>query len=257
MILSNASVFISDLHLSPNDPNWRALLIPFLDDIASKSSKLYVLGDLFDWWIGDDIEPAFQAEVQQAFARLKDHGTSVYFIAGNRDFLLSNAFLKKAHCQRLRDPTLIDCHGVTTLIAHGDSLCTQDVAYQRYRKLAQSSFIRWLIPRLPRRFRCWLAQGLRAKSQTHQKNVAPSLLDVHPQAVIDLMAKKQVHQMIHGHVHRFATHQVPLPNGTKGTRYVLGDWGKKATTIIVTQDGITLAEYEPIEGLVPLEATTA
>lgn len=223
--------------------------MPFLDEIASKASQLYVLGDLFDWWIGDDIESAFQQSVLKSFKRFSDQGKPLYFVGGNRDFLLSANYLRQSGCERLADPSIIDLHGVPTLISHGDMLCTQDVLYQRYRTVAHSPFMRWLVLQLPLKVRLKLAQRLRAKSMTHQQQVPAALLDVTPEAVVEQFEKHAVTQMIHGHVHRFARHEVALSDGAAAQRYVLGDWGKHATVILSTPEGIQRALYHPTTGL--------
>jgi UDP-2,3-diacylglucosamine hydrolase len=200
--------------------------------------QLYILGDLFDVWIGDDINSVHQMQVANALRTLADTGTQIFFMKGNRDFLVTPHFLNLARAQLLPDPTIILLHGSPTLLTHGDQLCTQDIAYQRYRKIAQHPLTRFLVLHLPITWREKLAKNLRQKSKGYQADVNADILDVTPDAVNHLMQIHHVSQLIHGHVHRPKIHQE-----VHGNRLVLGDWHQQGSFIRSTPDGITLESY--------------
>lgn len=247
MLPSNSVVFISDLHLSAANPGLTALFMQLLQGPVKGVQALYILGDLFDVWVGQDIHTEYQQTIQTALAAVVKSGTAVYFMHGNRDFLMQNDYLKTAGIQRLSDPTVINLHGTPTLLMHGDTLCTQDKAYQRFRRLAQNPITRWLFLRLSIKTRDNISKKLRAKSQRYQKTQSLSILDVTEVAVEQAMRKHQVTQLIHGHVHRPNIHDVSY-NNQLGKRLVLGDWHKQASLIISTPTENTLATYEPNNG---------
>lgn len=215
----------------------------FLQEPIKGVQALYILGDLFDVWVGQDIHTEFQQTIQAALAEVVKTGTKVYFMHGNRDFLMQNNYLKAAGIQRLPDPTVIDLHGTPTLLMHGDTLCTQDKAYQRFRRIAQNPITRWLFLRLPHKKRDHISKNLRAKSQQYQKKQSLSILDVTEVAVQQAMRKHHVTQLIHGHVHRPNIHDVSYDNPL-GKRLVLGDWHKQASLIISTPTENILATYD-------------
>ncbi|MGE3318721.1 MAG: UDP-2,3-diacylglucosamine diphosphatase [Candidatus Berkiella sp.] len=239
--MPNRVLFISDLHLSATNPEMVALFMHFLEGPVKGAKALYILGDLFDVWVGQDIHREFQETIQQALAKVVKAGTPVYFMSGNRDFLLQNAYLEAAGIKRLADPTLIDLHGKPTLLMHGDTLCTQDKAYQRFRRIAQNPLTRFLFLCLPKNTRDNISKKLRAKSQQYQKTQNLTILDVTEEAVQQVMNKFQVNQLIHGHVHR--------PNIHDNKRFVLGDWHHTASLIISTPDGNSLATYDATNGI--------
>lgn len=238
----DATIFISDLHLSAHDEALQNLFFQFLQGPALTAQKIYILGDLFDVWVGNDLQTGFHDKVAAAFKSLADKGIKLYFMAGNRDFLLQGDFLKKARIQKLSDPSTILLHGKPFLLMHGDKLCSQDIAYQRYRKFAQHPITKSLFLLLPKKTRANIANKLRAKSQQYQQKQQLDILDVCPQTVIDVMAEHNVMYLLHGHVHRPKFHTLALFN-QKALRFVLGDWHHKASFIISTPTKITLATY--------------
>jgi len=241
-------IFISDLHLSAANPNMAALFMDFLKGPVKGAQALYILGDLFDVWVGQDIHTAFQLSIQQALSAVVKNGTAVYFMNGNRDFLMQNAYLTAVGIKRLTDPTIIDLYGTPTLLMHGDSLCTEDKAYQRFRRVAQNPITRFLFMCLPKKMRDNISKKLRAKSQQYQKTQSLTILDVTEVAVHKVMRQHQVSQLIHGHVHRPNIHEVN--SGAKGSkRLVLGDWHDKASLIISTPEGNSLATYDVKDGV--------
>lgn len=234
-------LFISDLHLSTQHPAY-PLFLSFLKGPAKKARALYILGDLFDVWVGEDVQTVFQTKVQVALRRLADSGVALYFMSGNRDFLISRSFLKKARCQSLPDPIVVDLHGFPTLLTHGDLLCTADRTYQRYRKIVRCPLVRLLFLCLPMRTREKIGNALRKKSQQHQKNQEKSALDVTQEAVDQMLSAHKVRQLIHGHVHQPKIEHRSTTPTTK--RIVLGDWHKQGTFIESTPNVIKLVRYK-------------
>lgn len=248
LLTPNSTLFISDLHLSATNPSMVALFMDFLNGPAQGAKALYILGDLFDVWVGQDIHTEFQQSIQQALSEVVKRGTEVYFMNGNRDFLMQNAYLKAAGIKRLSDPTIIELYGTPTLLMHGDTLCTQDKAYQRFRRIAQNPITRFIFLCLPKSKRDNISKKLRAKSQQYQKTQSLSILDVTEDAVNKTMRQYQVSQLIHGHVHRPNIHDVN--SGVKGSkRFVLGDWHDHASLLISTHEGISLATYDRKDGI--------
>lgn len=234
--------FISDLHLSPARPDITALFQSFLQNQASSASALYILGDLFDAWIGDDDTSDFAAAVQQALQQLTQSGVPVYFIAGNRDFLIGQNFAKKTGVQLLAEPSVIDLYGTPTLILHGDTLCTDDHSYQRFRGIIRQPWLQKILLALPLRVRMKIANKLRAASKTQKPLSAEQLriMDANEHAVRALFLQYDVNQMIHGHTHRPQVNQHRLPNGDEATRIVLGDWYTQGSFLQVTASGYQL-----------------
>lgn len=255
MSVSNATLFISDIHLSGHDSALQNLFLDFLQGPALEAEKLFILGDLFDVWVGDDLDPPFHEQICLALKQLSDKGIPLYFMAGNRDFLLEKQFLRKANIQKLSDPTMIDLYGKRTLLTHGDKLCTQDVAYQRYRRIAQHPLTRFLFLKLPKSIRTNIARKLRLKSQHYQKHQTLTILDVTQEAVDKMILRFSADQLIHGHVHRPKFHDFKI-QGKSLKRFVLGDWHTSASLIISTPTDISLATYNLIDGI-KIKATQA
>lgn len=231
-----SSWFIADLHLSPARPDISALFAEFLQQLAQQQADaLYILGDLVDAWIGDDDHSEFALQLQQQLRQLSDSGVPVYFIAGNRDFLIGAEFSARTGVQLLSEPTLIELHGRPTLLLHGDSLCTADKSYQRFRRIIRSAGLRKLLLALPLSVRMRIARRLRAASKTQQPLSAEQLqlMDVTPTAVTEMFSRFAVKHMIHGHTHRPAMHQHTLPDGSIGERIVLGDWYEQGSMLKV------------------------
>lgn len=210
---------------------------------ASEAEALYILGDLFDVWVGEDLTSPFHNELVDAFNMLSAKRIPIYFMPGNRDFLVSSAYLKKSKIIALADRVVIDLHEIPTLLMHGDLLCTQDIAYQRYRKVAQHPFTRAFFLKLPRRMRQAIAKSLRQNSKRYQKNQPFNILDVTPETVIHEMENAKVISMIHGHVHRPAIHDLEI-NRQPANRVVLGDWNESIGSVVIASPGkITLATF--------------
>lgn len=212
--------FISDLHLSPADPATAEAFAAFLTGPARQAQALYILGDLFEYWIGDDqLEDPFYAQQCRQIVALAASGVAVHFMAGNRDFLCARRFALACGLSILPDPSTIEIAGEKILLAHGDRYCTDDVRYQRFRKLVHNRALQWLWLHLPSWVRLAEARRLRQRSQDQTGRKPAAWIDVNPVAIASAMQLAGAHCMIHGHTHRPARHTLPT-----GTRYVLPDW---------------------------------
>jgi UDP-2,3-diacylglucosamine hydrolase len=218
------SLFISDLHLAPDTQRANDALFTFLSEVAPGADQLFVLGDLFEYWIGDDgLDYPFGRRVAAAFHTLAEQGVGVKFMHGNRDFLVGERFASASGMQLLPDPLLVDLYGQPTLLMHGDSLCTEDVEYQKFRAMVrnptwQKSF---LALTLPERMR--MAQEVRGKSEEAKQVKHMTIMDVTPSAVEETLRRFEYPRLIHGHTHRPARH-VHVVDGHACERWVLSDW---------------------------------
>ena len=218
------TLFISDLHLAPDTPEANDALLKFLRETANSADALYVLGDLFEYWIGDDmLEGSFEREIAGAFRALADSGVPVYFMHGNRDFLIGRRFARESGMKILRDPTLVDLYGHATLLMHGDTLCTDDVDYLKFRKKARNPVAQWLFLRKSLASRRQIALDLRGKSERAKKAKDVVIMDVAPKAVEDALRQHAYPRLIHGHTHRPARHAHDV-DGHACERWVLADW---------------------------------
>jgi UDP-2,3-diacylglucosamine hydrolase len=217
------TLFISDLHLEESRPDITAAFLAFLDTRAKGVEALYILGDFFEAWIGDDERTPLQEEVAGALRSVRDSGTRVYLMHGNRDFLIGEDFCQRAGAALLADPTVIDLNGTPTLLMHGDSLCTADVEYQKFRANMRNPQWQKMILDRPLKDRQLMARQLRDISMAKNQGKAESIMDVTPEEVVRKMEHHQVHLLIHGHTHRPAVHDVSIA-GKSATRMVLGDW---------------------------------
>ncbi|GAC13386.1 UDP-2,3-diacylglucosamine diphosphatase [Aliiglaciecola lipolytica] len=231
--------FIADLHLSAQRPDITECLANFLAGEALGADALYVLGDLFEYWIGDDDNSQFNQHVAALFKQFSQTGVPVYFIHGNRDFLIREKFAHKAGMTILNEQHVIDLYGTPTLIMHGDELCTLDVAYQKFRRKARSWWWPKMILALPLWLRRRLAQKGRETSQQNQQKLSMEIMDVTPSEVVNYMQKFEVQQMIHGHTHRPAIHQL-VANNKAAIRIVLGDWYDQGSMLKITPKSIDL-----------------
>ena len=237
----SSTFFISDLHLDPARPAIIAALATFLDD-HRECERLYILGDLFEAWIGDDDDSPIAAEVAGLLRRFAAGGALLAIMRGNRDFLLGEAFCRSVGADLLPDPTVIDLYGEPTLLLHGDSLCTDDAQYQAFRQTARDP--RWQADLLERPLaeRRDLAARLREMSREANSNKAEDIMDVTPAAVRAAMAEHGVRQLIHGHTHRPARHEEPA-----GLRWVLGDWDSDGWAIEASPEGLRLFQFPIIQ----------
>ena len=236
MSTSAHTLFIADLHLSADRPDITAAFLQFLQQQAIQADALYILGDLFEVWIGDDNPEPLLAQIASALKALTAT-VPVYFIHGNRDFILRQGYAGRCGMTLLPPSQVIDLYGTPTLIMHGDSLCTLDIAYQKFRKWWNQPWWQWLMLHTPLRYRQHLARKARARSAKHKQqyldSAQPQIMDVTPDEVPRVMAQAGVLTLIHGHTHRPAVHSLQV-NGQPATRYVLGDWYTQSSYLVVS-----------------------
>jgi UDP-2,3-diacylglucosamine hydrolase len=234
-----ATLFISDLHLDPGRPAIVDLFLRFLTQEASHGESLYILGDLFETWIGDDDDCALGQQVKAELKRLSKRSVPVYLMVGNRDFLLGKEFAAASGAILLKDPWVVDLYDIPTLLMHGDTLCTDDVAYQQFRTQVRSPEWQASLLARPLAERRILAKRLRDGSQQATQGKPPSIMDVNAQAVIDTMEAYGVHRLIHGHTHRAAIHEW-IMRGESAQRIVLGDWYTHGSVLYCDASGCRL-----------------
>lgn len=235
-------LLISDLHLEEERPDISRAFLHFLAHRAPQAEALYILGDFFEVWIGDDAMTPFQRSIAQALRRLSDSGTRVYLMHGNRDFLLGKAFCREAGCTLLGDPHEVRLAGEKVLLMHGDSLCTLDVGYMKMRRLLRNPISLFILRNLPLRTRHKLARKLRSESRSQTRMKASDIVDVTPEEVQRVMAAHGVRTLIHGHTHRPATHDL-LIDGQPARRIVLGDWDKQGWALQIDENGFNQSAF--------------
>jgi len=240
------ALLISDLHLHPGAPGVSEGFLHWLDERARGSDALYILGDFFEAWVGDDLldlgeqDPTGNATlaspIAAALKRLADGGTAIYLMHGNRDFLLGERFAHDAGAALLPDPSVVALGGERVLLMHGDSLCTHDEAYQAFRAQARNPLWQEQVLSMPIQERIALARQLREQSGEANSNKAEDIMDVTPDEVVKVMAEHGVTTLIHGHTHRPAVHDLEV-DGQPAKRYVLGDWQRGKGWEIVIEEG--------------------
>jgi UDP-2,3-diacylglucosamine hydrolase len=230
------TLFISDLHLSAERPGTVALFLRFLATRARAAQRVYILGDLFDAWIGDDDDAPPGPEVRAGLRAMTDSGTACLLMRGNRDFLIGRRFARATGCTLLRDPALVDLGGVATLLMHGDLLCTDDVAYQRFRRRMRNPLVQRLFLWKSLAGRRAMAADYRSKSGAATALKPEEIMDVNPQTVWDYLHRRGVRNLIHGHTHRSGDHRLSV-DGQEATRRVLAEWHPDRGEVLVWADG--------------------
>ena len=201
--------FISDLHLCADRPALTAVFERYLAGPARAAARLYILGDLFEYWAGDDdLDDPLNTHVAGLLADLAESGCQVFFMPGNRDFLIGADFAARARLQLLAEPARIELGNEAVLLCHGDSLCTRDEAYMRLRRILRNPVTLWVLRHLPLSARHKLARKLRSESRAQTRMKANDIVDVTPEEVPRIMAHFGVHTLIHGHTHRPAIHEL-------------------------------------------------
>lgn len=224
------TLFISDLHLSSRRPRIAESFFSLLQEEARDADALYILGDLFEYWIGDDAaEHLGYAAVVRRIRALSDSGVPVSFMRGNRDFLVGDRFARDTGCGILPDPTVVDLYGEQVLLTHGDSLCTDDTEHQRFRRTVDDPEWQREFLSKPIEARMQMALEAREHSKEHKGAVAMEIMDVNDDAVRRTFDEHGVRLMIHGHTHRPAIHDDGEPAGTR--RIVLGDWYEQSSIL--------------------------
>lgn len=235
-----ATLFIADLHLDDSRPDITRLFENYLtSDEARSADAVYILGDLVEAWIGDDDDAELPSRIAHATKALSERGVPVYFIVGNRDFLLGQPFASRAGFTLLEDGTVHDLYGRPTLLMHGDVLCTDDVAYQAIRQQVRTPEWKAQILAMPLDARRAFAAKARADSKAHTGSAMETIMDTNADAVADAMREAGVTRLIHGHTHRPAIHRFDL-DGQTAERIVLGDWYEQGSVLRVTPDGVEL-----------------
>ena len=231
------SLFISDLHLSADHSGSMAVFQRFIAEVAPRAEALYILGDLFEYWAGDDdLNDEFHARVITALRSLLWHGTRVYLLHGNRDLLMGQALAEACHATLLHDPTLIDLYGMPTLLSHGDILCTGDTEYQRYRaQVHDAAFQQQFLARPLTERKAYIEQ-LRSRSATEKQGKDSVIMDVSDAAVAALLREYRYPRLIHGHTHLPDCHE-HVVDGHRCERWVLGDWHQQGSALRCDKQG--------------------
>ena len=238
-----ATLFISDLHLDDRRPETTELLLKFLHDEAVAADALYILGDLFEYWLGDDVTTQCANEVALALMSLVNSGVPSFFIHGNRDFLLREDYANRAGMTILPQEYVADLYGEKVLLMHGDSLCTDDVPYQQFRSMVRDPA--WqddFLGKAPHE-RLQVAKQARDASAAHKGQVGMEIMDVNQDEVVAAFERHGVYRMIHGHTHRPATHNLEI-NGQAVQRIVLGDWYTQGSVLRVEPGNYELSTLD-------------
>ncbi|MCA1779271.1 MAG: UDP-2,3-diacylglucosamine diphosphatase [Xanthomonadaceae bacterium] len=238
--MTSRTLFISDLHLGRSQPVITRQFLDFLAGPAHQADALFILGDLFEAWIGDDAIGPLEQSVAQGLRALSAAGTEIHFLTGNRDFLLGQEYCRRAAMRPIQEPFLINLYGVPTVLLHGDTLCTNDIAYQRFRKRVMDRAWQQRMLSRPLWFRRGLAAVLRAASRARNRNLRPAITDVSAGAVEELFRQSGAQRMIHGHTHRPFRHRHDV-DGQPRERIVLGDWYDQGSVLTMTSTESELA----------------
>lgn len=235
-----ATYFISDLHLSATKPHLSALFLKFLRQDAKNADALYILGDLFEVWLGDDNPDPHNMDIINALAEFSENGIPLYFMHGNRDFLIGDRFTVESHCELLQDPVVVELYNTPVLLTHGDLLCTLDQKYQRFRKFVRHPLIKKLFFSFPLSWRKKISNFLRKKSTRREfLKERDRKWDVTSEAVYQMLREHKSLTLIHGHTHKPGIHHFILDN-QPAKRIVLGDWGETGSVLIYSPANLEL-----------------
>lgn len=237
-----ATLFIADLHLQTEEPAITAGFLRFLRGQAREADALYILGDLFEAWIGDDDPNPLHQEIAAALSALTRSGVPCFFVHGNRDFLIGQRFARACGMTLLTEENVLDLYGRRVLIMHGDTLCTDDAGYLAFRARVHTPWIQRLFLALPLFIRLRIAEKMRANSTAANSSKSMDIMDVNPQAVTAVLEKHRVQWLIHGHTHRPAIHPMEA-NGMPAFRVVLGAWHSEGSMVKVTKDDVELIPF--------------
>ena len=237
------TLFISDLHLEAARPEIGEQFLEFLKTEAESADALYILGDLFESWVGDDDPNAHYAEIKTAIRALTDLGIPVYFMHGNRDFMIGENFAVETGVTLLPDPYVLDIHGTQVLLTHGDAMCTDDIEYQKIRAMSRNPEWQAMMLQKSLAERQAFAAQARAASMAHGKTISDEISDVNAGAVEAGFREHGVSIMLHGHTHRPAVHQLEV-DGQEAKRIVLGDWYAQGSVVRWDESGPVLSAME-------------
>lgn len=239
------TLFVSDVHLDAKRSAVVDLFNQFLLKRAIHADALYILGDLFEYWIGDDAPYLEYQATFQALQSLTSQQVPIYFLHGNRDFLVAQRFAKQTGVSLLSEESIATIYNQNILLMHGDTLCTDDLAYQNFRKKTHNKLLQWLVLHLPVSTRQKLAEKLRNTSSQAVAEKSAEIMDVNQTAVEDVLARHETTCLIHGHTHRPKIHEFSL-NNKLCTRAVLGDWYQQGSVLSVTPEGMNLQSFSEI-----------
>ncbi|MCH7833587.1 MAG: UDP-2,3-diacylglucosamine diphosphatase [Proteobacteria bacterium] len=235
------TLFVSDLHLEAGRPEIGDQFLAFLAGEASRADALYILGDLFEVWVGDDDPNTHYAVIKQALRELVDNGVTTYFMHGNRDFMIGNVFARETGVRILSDPYPVDFYGDKVLLSHGDALCIDDVQYQNARRITRDPEWQAMMLAKPLAERLTIAKHLRAESIAHGAMIDQSITDVNQDEVLRVVRDHGVDVLLHGHTHRPAVHAIDLGDRV-AKRIVLGDWYEQGSVVRWDESGPELCE---------------
>ncbi len=237
------TLFISDLHLSADHPHSTAAFQRFIATLAPQAEALYILGDLFEYWAGDDDRhDPFHAEVIAALHGLATHDVKIYLMHGNRDLLMGDALAQAAGATLLDDPTLLDLYGMPTLISHGDKLCTDDVEYQKFRVQVHDATFQKNFLAQPLAERKAYIEQLRKQSNAAKQSKGSAIMDVNVDAVATLLREYRYPRLIHGHTHRPKRHE-HVVDGHRCERWVLSDWDQQLSALRCDAQGCRVISF--------------
>ncbi|MCS3431878.1 UDP-2,3-diacylglucosamine diphosphatase [Klebsiella sp. BIGb0407] len=236
------TLFIADLHLCDEEPAITAGFLHFLTHQAVNADALYILGDLFESWIGDDDTTPLHLQIAASIKTLVDSGVPCYFIHGNRDFLIGKRFAKASGMILLPELQVVNLYGRKMLIMHGDTLCTDDTGYLAFRKKVHKPWLQILFLALPLFFRRRIAAKMRASSKAANSSKSLTIMDVNQQAVVDTLTEHQAQWLIHGHTHRPEIHEL-VARQQPAFRCVLGAWHHEGSMIKVTPENVELISF--------------
>lgn len=231
------SLFISDLHLCSSQPELSQCFLSFLKQDAVQAENLFILGDFFELWVGDDYSDSLVNDVRSGLQALTSAGVAVYLMHGNRDFLIGQDFAKQTQCQLITDPYVTTLYGNKLLLSHGDSYCLDDVDYQAFKQQVrnpawQTEFLKHSLEE-----RLAFAAKVRSESKVGNAEKTDYIMDVTPKAIVQALEDAECQLLIHGHTHRPAIHKLQA-NGQDAQRFVLGDWKKSSWWLIeALEDG--------------------
>ena len=233
------TLFLSDQHLEDARPEALEWMLGFLAEPAREADAVYILGDLFEYWIGDDAPSQTARTLAGATRDLVDRGVPIGFIHGNRDFLLGTDYAAQAGFELLPETFTLDLYGTPAVLLHGDTLCTDDHEYQAVRVQTRDPAWQRRVLSLSVEERLEMARNARDASMAHTGSAATEIMDVNPQSVLEAFTASDARLMIHGHTHRPAVHRVSLADGTTARRIVLADWYDHGSYLEVTPEGFT------------------
>lgn len=224
------TLFISDLHLESSKPEIGRQFLEFLEGEASEADALYILGDLFESWVGDDDPNPHYAVMKSGLRRLVDTGVPVFFMHGNRDFMIGAEFAEETGVTILDDPEIIELHGEKVMLSHGDALCIDDKQYQQLRLMTRNPEWQAMMRAKSLTERLVFAENARRQSQEYNDSVGEDIMDVNQDAVVGTFRNRDIDVLLHGHTHRPAVHEIDL-KGRTGKRIVLGDWFEQGSVV--------------------------